>query len=87
MLPPSLNELESRLKNRGTESESKVRERMEVSKAEIQQLFFYDYILTNFNAEETTENLTLIIKAEHFKKERYCPSSPDIASLINKEND
>ena len=85
MMPPSLKELEIRLNKRGTESASKIRDRIENSKKEVQQLTLYDYVLTNHNAEETTESLLSIIKAEHFRKELYQPSSPDIRSLIDSK--
>ena len=45
----------------------------------------YDYILTNVDAEETTDHLLSIITAEHFRKEHYKPSSPDLDNLINDE--
>ena len=83
MLPPSLNELETRLNKRDTESKNKIRKRMEVGKNEIKQLSLYDYILTNFNLEETTENLLSIIRAERCRKELYRPPSPDLSKLLD----
>ena len=85
MLPPSLKELETRLIKRGTESKYIIMDRMETSKNEVAQLTLYDYVLTNFDAEETTNNLISIIKAEQFRKKRYLPTSPDIKTLINGE--
>ena len=84
MMPPSLQELENRLIKRGSESANKVRERLEVSKKEIQQSTLYDYIITNTDAEETAANLLSIIAAEHFRKERYKPPSPDFNNLTNQ---
>ena len=87
MLPPSLEELEARLNKRNTESENIIRERMEVGKNEIKQLALYDYILTNMDLQETTENLTSIIRAERCRKELYQPTSPDLSNLLdNKVN-
>ena len=83
MLPPSLQELEKRLKKRGTETKTTIKDRMAVSKKEMQQLNLYDYILTNLDTEETTENLISIIKAEHFREERYQPFSTDNNPSIN----
>ena len=82
MLPPSLEELGIRLNKRDTESESNIKERMEVGKKEIKQLDLYDYILTNFEIEETSENLLSIIRAEHCRKELYQPTSPDLSDLF-----
>ena len=84
ILPPSLKELEIRLRNRNTEPESVIRDRMESSKNEMQQCKLYDYILTNISVEETTENIISVIKAEHLRKELYKPTSLDIKSLIDQ---
>ena len=87
MLPPSLEELEARLKKRNTESKNTFKERIEVGKTEIKQLALYDYILTNSDLGETTENLISIIKAERCRKELYQPPSPDLGNLLcNKVN-
>ena len=82
IMPPSLKELEVRLNKRGTENLNKIQYRLEESKKEIQQSTLYDYILTNIDVEETTNNLQSIITGEQFRKERYQPSSPDIKALI-----
>lgn len=83
MLPPSLEELETRLNKRDTESENTIRERIEVGKNEIKQLTLYDYILTNFDVEETAENLLSIIRAERCRKKMYQPTSSDLSSLLD----
>ena len=85
MMPPSLEILETRLKNRETESASIIQERLKISEKEIQLSPLYDYILTNVDAEQTTDHLVAIITAEHLRKERYKPSSPDLDNLINNE--
>ena len=84
ILPPSLKELEIRLRSRNTESESSISDRLKSSKNEVQQFKLYDYILTNVNIEETAENIISIIKAEHLRKELYQPTSPDLRSLIDQ---
>ena len=85
IMPPSLETLETRLKNRGTESASIIQERLKISKKEMQQSPLYDYILTNIDAEATTNNLHSIITAEQFREKRYQPTSPDIRDLIDKK--
>ena len=84
ILPPSLKELEIRLRNRNTESESVIRDRLKSSKNEVQQCKLYDYILTNINIEETSENIISVIKAEHLRKELYQPTSLDLKSLTDQ---
>ena len=85
IMPPSLESLEARLNNRGTESASIIQQRLKISEKEIQLSPLYDYILTNVDVEETTDHLLSIIKAEHFRKEHYKPSPPDLDNLTNDE--
>lgn len=45
--PPSIEVLEQRLKNRGTDSESKIRERLEKSKSELLYAGRFDHVVVN----------------------------------------
>lgn len=47
ILPPSFEELEHRLRGRGTETEEKVRERLETAKRELTYAPQYDYQIVN----------------------------------------
>ena len=47
ILPPSFEELEHRLRGRGTENEEKVRERLETAKRELPYAPQYDYQIVN----------------------------------------
>lgn len=47
ILPPSIEELEHRLRGRGTETEEKIRERLAASGREIACAQFYDYQIVN----------------------------------------
>ena len=47
ILPPSVEELEHRLRGRGTETEEKVRERLETAKRELPYAPQYDYQIVN----------------------------------------
>ena len=68
--PPSFEELENRLKGRGTESDDVIKLRIETAKKELKVAKEYDYIVVNDNIEEATDNILSIIKAEKCKKER-----------------
>jgi len=82
-LPPSLEELTSRLENRETESEEKIKQRLDLGKREIKGCLKYDYILTNHEVEESVENIISIVKAEKFRTSRFVPASADIQALLN----
>jgi guanylate kinase len=85
ILPPSLEELAARLKNRATESDEKINQRLETGLKEIKQCLSYDYILTNRDIEETVGNLISIIKAEKCRASRFTPPAKDIQSLLDSK--
>jgi guanylate kinase len=85
ILPPSLEELTARLKNRATESEEKINQRLETGLKEIKKCLTYDYILTNREVEETVDNLISIIKAEKCKSDRFIAPAKDIQALLDRK--
>ena len=64
VVPPSLSELERRLRNRGTESDETVRARLERARQEYNEADFYDYIIINDDVEKAADELSAIINAE-----------------------
>jgi guanylate kinase len=70
ILPPSMKELERRLRARGTDSEDVIRRRMERASAEISHWAEYDYVLINNDAEKCRELVHNILKAERLKATR-----------------
>lgn len=71
IMPPSIEELEKRLRGRGTESEEVVRKRLETSKAEVQTASAYDYIVLNDEVERAAKDVDCIITAEKLRSQRY----------------
>jgi len=63
-VPPSLAELERRLRNRGTETEETIRARLDRARQEYQEADFYDYIIINDDVEKAADELSAIIDAE-----------------------
>jgi guanylate kinase len=70
ILPPSMTELERRLRTRGTDSDEVIARRMERAAAEISHWAEYDYVLINNNAEKCRELVHNILKAERLKATR-----------------
>jgi guanylate kinase len=85
ILPPSLKELEARLRNRKTETEEKIRQRLERGREEIKKCLTYDYILTNHGVEDSVDNIISIVNGcgENFESSKFIPESPDIKALLN----
>ncbi len=70
ILPPTFQELERRLRSRGTEDEASLKVRIGNAKKEVLAAPEYDYILINDVLEEALDNFKSIIKANRHKKER-----------------
>jgi guanylate kinase len=70
ILPPSMEELERRLRNRATDSDEVVKRRMDRAAAEISHWAEYDYVLINNDAEKCCELVHNILKAERLKATR-----------------
>ncbi|MGF1550178.1 MAG: guanylate kinase [Sphingomonadaceae bacterium] len=78
LLPPSMAELERRLKRRGTDSEDVVAARMARAADEISHWAEYDYVLVNDDAGACLEKVTHILKAERLKRTR----RPGLADFV-----
>ena len=70
LLPPSLEELYSRIKNRGTESEETFTRRFNAAKAEIEIGKKYQYAVINDVVDSAVEKIKAIITAENLKVSR-----------------
>ena len=70
LLPPSLEELYSRIKNRGTESEETLQTRFSAAKAEIEIGKKYQYAVVNDTVDAAVEKIKSIITAESLKVSR-----------------
>ena len=70
ILPPSMAELERRLRARGTDSDEVIQRRMDRAAAEISHWAEYDYVLINNDAEKCRELVHNILKAERLKAAR-----------------
>ncbi len=77
VLPPSMEELERRLRGRGTDSDGVIQRRMLGARSEIERgLATYDYIIVNDDFERAYRNLESILIAEQSRRGRV-----DVASL------
>ncbi|CAM4040373.1 guanylate kinase [Lederbergia lenta] len=70
LMPPSLDELESRIVGRGTESVELIHNRMDAARREIELMSLYDYIVENDNVDLAVDRINAIVQAEHLRSER-----------------
>ncbi|HEX7284672.1 MAG TPA: guanylate kinase [Candidatus Angelobacter sp.] len=80
VLPPSRNELESRLRMRSRsenmESEEVIRRRLDTARREIENYPNYDYILVNDRLDQSRVELVAIVQGERIRRSGK-PPSPD----------
>ena len=62
LLPPSLDELKRRIKNRWTETEEQFQIRLATAMTEFEQQDFYDIRIVNDDIEKTKKELIAILK-------------------------
>ena len=70
IFPPSIEELERRLRARGTDSDDVIEARMARASSEISHWDGYDYVLVNDDAELCFEQVRSILLAERLKRSR-----------------
>jgi len=70
ILPPSIRELDRRLRTRGQDSDEVIAGRMRKSRDEISHWAEYDYVLVNDDLDRSTANLLAIITAERLRRDR-----------------
>jgi guanylate kinase len=71
ILPPSVEELERRLRERRTDSEDVIRRRMMAARAEMERgCASYDYLIVNQELERAYANLKSIVLAERCRRGR-----------------
>lgn len=85
VLPPSLPELERRLRGRGQDSEEVIAGRMLKSRAEISHWAEYDYVLVNDDLDETEAKLRAILTAERLRRDRQGGLGAFVKDLMAEE--
>jgi guanylate kinase len=70
ILPPSMPELERRLRARGTDTEDVIADRMRRAAGEISHWAEYDYVLVNEDMDSCLAQVRTIVAAERLKRAR-----------------
>lgn len=63
VLPPSMDELENRLRSRGTEKEEDIQKRLEIARSEMERSVDYDYKVINDDLDSASNDVLDILKA------------------------
>ena len=85
ILPPSLEELEKRLKGRGTDNEESIRERSKKAVRELMDALSYDYIIFNDLLERAAAEAEAIIVSERCRTVNRAPMVEKIFNLSTRK--
>lgn len=81
MLPPSVRDLEARLRSRAQDSEDVIRTRMAEAANEMSHWAEYDYVVVNRDIRRAYEDVCAILAAERLKRERQTGLSAFVRGL------
>ena len=84
ILPPSLAELEGRLRGRAQDSDDVIAGRMAKSMGEINHWSEYDYVLVNRDLDACAAEVASILKSERLRRRRR-PGLVDFVQKLNRE--
>ena len=84
VLPPSIAELERRLRGRAQDSDAVIAGRMAKSRDEISHWAEYDYVIVNTDFDKAFNDLTTILQAERLRRDRQ-PNLSDFVRGLNRE--
>ena len=81
ILPPSMAELERRLRSRAQDSEAAMRRRMENAVEEISHALEFDYVIINNAFEEARRDLAAVLRAARLTLTHQIARNPDLLNL------
>lgn len=86
LLPPAMDELERRLRERGTDSEDVIQERMRRAADEISHWAEYEYVLVNRDMDGCLDEVRAIVAAERAKRTCQVGLVPFVRELVGPQH-
>lgn len=85
LTPPDLNELESRIVNRGTDSDEVIAKRMKTAREELELMKYYDYSVVNDTVDNAVQKIEAIIQTEHLRIIRNLDTIEELEEILEEE--
>lgn len=86
ILPPSLDEVERRLRERGQDAPAEILRRLDQTVDEARHWLEYDYVVINDDLRLTVERIGAIVTAERLRRLRQPKLSQFVADLAHQKN-
>ncbi|WP_207216267.1 guanylate kinase [Candidatus Finniella inopinata] len=84
VLPPSLDELEKRLRGRGLDTQEVIEKRLAQTASELSHWAEYDYVVINDNLEKTVLRVQNILNSERLKRIRQTDLTDFVRGLASQ---
>ena len=84
ILPPTMAELEARLKRRAEDDAATIRRRLQGAREEIEKWSDYDYVIVNKDIETAFSDVKTILAAERIRRERVIGLRPFVSNLLEE---
>lgn len=82
VLPPTMAELQSRLKRRAEDDEETILQRLVGAREEIEKWSEYDYVIVNDDLQDSFAQVKSILVAERIRRERIIGLRPFVSGLL-----
>ena len=70
VLPPSFDELERRLRGRGTDADDVIARRLGIARREMAEAPWFDYLVVNDDLDRATADFLSVVRAERLRRSR-----------------
>jgi len=84
LLPPSMSELERRLRRRAEDNEGVIKDRLGNARGDIVEWRRFDYVMVNRELHQTYSELECILRAERLRRERNVGLDVFISDLLGQ---
>ena len=86
ILPPSLAELESRLRARATDADAVIERRLAAARAEIAHAGEYDYVIINKDLDTAIADLAAVVRASRLRHARQAVRHTGLFGEFNRQS-
>ena len=85
ILPPSVEELERRLRGRGTDSEDVIARRVLAARGEMRHVAEFDYVIINENLPTAIEDLVAVVRASRLRYANQEARQPEFFRYLEQD--
>ncbi|MBR0567225.1 guanylate kinase [Azoarcus sp. L1K30] len=85
ILPPSLEELESRLRGRGTDSDDVINRRLLGARGEMRHVAEFDYVIINNELHVALEDLVAVVRASRLRNANQHQRHPQYFDFLEQD--